>query len=113
MLNKKAQALIEFVLLLPIFLILIFSSIDIFNLMLEKNDLTKKLDDEINVARKKDETVEDLVKKLEASDIEVDLAQEDNYLEIKAIKEIKWISPITELILKNYKITTKRVIPVE
>ena len=65
MLNKKAQALIEFVLLLPIIIIIIFSSIDLFNMMVKKNDLINTLDDDLAISKKHNETVQDLITRLE------------------------------------------------
>lgn len=113
MFNKKGQALIEFVLLLPVVIILIFSSIDVLNLLLKKNDLNNRLNDEIALFENKGETIIDLEKKLEKENIDIKFKQKDNYTAIIATKEIKWISPITEAILKNYTITVKRVIPLE
>lgn len=112
-LNKKAQALIEFVLLLPIIIILIFCSIDIFNLVLKKNDLTNRLNDEIVLIESKKESITDLEIKLESEDIDIKFEEKDKYITIIATKEVKWLSPITSAILKNYSIKAKRVIPLE
>jgi 1-acyl-sn-glycerol-3-phosphate acyltransferase len=113
MLNKKAQALIEFVLLLPVIVILIFSTIDIFNLVLRKNSLITRINDEVLIFEKKDETIVDLERNLEREKIDITFDQDDKYTTITAKKEMKWISPITASILKNYTITVKRVIPFE
>jgi len=113
MLNKKGQALIEFILLLPIIIIIIFTSIDVFNLILNKNELNTKLNDEIVLFENKKITITDLESKLEEDDIDTTFKEEDNYITIIAKKEVKWISPITSAILKHYTISTKRVIPLE
>lgn len=113
MLNKKAQALIEFVLLLPVIIVLIFSSIDVLNLILKKNNLSTRLNDEIILYENKKETITDLEKRLEFENIDITFSQKDKYITIIASKKIKWISPITESILKDYTIKIKRVIPFE
>lgn len=113
MINKKGQALIEFVLLLPIIVILIFSSIDVLNLILKKNDLNTRLNDEIVLLENKKETISDLEIRLESENIDITFKQHDEYVTVIATKEIKWISPITTAILKNYTIQAKRVITLE
>ena len=113
MLTKKGQALIEFVLLLPIIIILIFSSIDILNLILNKNNINTKLNDEIVMFEENKQSIVDLEKNLEKENIDITFTENSNSISIIAKKEIKWISPITELVLKNYTISTERVIPLE
>lgn len=113
MLNKKAQALVEFVLLLPIILLIIFSSIDVFNLLLKKQELINIVDDEVKLVENGKETVVDFEKKLEKDKIDISFIEEDDYLTIEISKKIDWISPITDMILSNYNIKLKRVIPYE
>ncbi len=113
MLTKKGQALVEFVLLLPIIIILIFSSIDVLNLILKKNELSTMLNDHINLFENKKENMIDLEKSLERDNIDITFKENTKSVTVIAKKEIKWISPVTELILKNYTISIKRVIPLE
>ena len=113
MLTKKGQALIEFVLLLPIIIILIFSNIDILNLILNKNNINTKLNDEIVMFEENKQSIVDLEKNLEKENIDITFTENSNSILIIFKKEIKWISPITELVLKNYTISTERVIPLE
>ena len=47
--NNKGQALIEFVLILPIFIFLIFLSVDIGRILYAKNHLETKLNDAIEL----------------------------------------------------------------
>ena len=113
MLNKNAQALIEFILLLPVIIILIFSSIDIFNLIIKKNNLSTRVNDEIVLLESKKETFIEFEKRLESENIDITFKTNDDYIIIKAEKEVKWISPITESILSNFTISLERVIPLE
>ena len=113
MLTKKGQALIEFVLLLPIIIILFFSSIDVINLILKKNDLSSKVNDQIVLFEENKESIVDLENNLENDNIDITFKENSKSITIIAKKEIKWISPITELILKKYAITIERVIPLE
>lgn len=111
MLTKKGQALIEFVLLLPVILILIFSGIDVLNLILKKNDLSSQVNDQIVLLEEKKESLIDLEKNLESKNIDITFKENTKSITIIAKKEVSWISPITELILKRYTISIERVIP--
>ena len=113
MINRRGQALIEFVLLLPIIVILIFSSIDVLNLVFKKNELNTKLNDEILLVEKGKESITDLEIRLESKNIDITFKQKDNYVTVIAKEEIKWTSPITSAILNKFTITAKRVITIE
>ena len=109
--NKKGQALVEFVLILPIVLLIIFTSIDIGNLILVKNNLNNTLNDEIKLLEKNKITLDELKKDLKKYKIEI--KEDGRLLNIKITKEVSWISPITKMVLPNYDISSKRVIPFE
>ena len=113
MLNKKGQALIEFVLILPIVLLLIFSSIDLFSVMLKKNDLVNKLDDELLLVKKDKKTLENLTKDFKKDNVVIEINKNKDYIEVTAKQKVDWFSPTTKLVLKDYTITVKRVIPLE
>ena len=108
LMNKKGQALVEFVLILPVVLILIFSSIDIFHLIMEKNDLDSTLNDEVELYINEKIDIDTLKKDLVKYDVKT--KNKDNYLTIVIKKEVKWISPITNTFLKHFTITSKKVI---
>lgn len=111
--NKKGQALIEFVLLLPVILILIFSTIDVLNLVLQKNDLNNKVNDQLSFYNNKKISKETMIKNLSNNNIIIDEVVSDNYLVLNISKKASFISPITNGLLKNYTIKIKRVIPLE
>ena len=106
--NKKGQALVEFVLILPVVLILIFSSIDVFFLAMEKNNLNSALNDEIELFINDKIDVDTMKKDLKKYNVKT--KKDDKYLTIKISKKVKWISPVTNMLLKNYTITSKKVI---
>ena len=110
--NKKGQALVEFILILPIVLILIFTTVDIFNLVLAKNELENKVSDQIKLLTSKKINI-DTFKNSFNKDYEVITTKDKEYLSINISKNYSWISPITKLFLDENKIKTKRVIPNE
>ena len=114
MLNKKAQALIEFVLLLPIIVLLLFSFIDILHLLVVRNETNDKFSDEIELVENKKETVVEMEKHLKKKDIKLSYEYDDKYITIYATYKFKWISPVTDIVLKDRNtIKLKRVIPIE
>lgn len=113
MINKRAQALVEFVLLLPIILILLFSMIDVFNLALQKNDLENELSNQVSLLEKDKITLNQLKNYFEKDNITIKTEKDDNYLNIGIRKEVDWISPMTKLILPKFSINSKRVVVLE
>ena len=81
-------------------------------MMVKKNDLINTLDDDLAISKKHNETVQDLITRLEKDGLKVEASNDEKYITIEVSKKMKWISPTTELILKNYKIKAKRVIPI-
>ncbi|MDD6879530.1 MAG: TadE/TadG family type IV pilus assembly protein [bacterium] len=116
--NKKGQALIEFVLILPVLIILLFSIIDFGNIMITKNNLesemneastiVKNTNDLSNVYDEVSNKIKDKDKKIEIS---LQVNNEDNYITLSLSKSIKTITPGLNLILGYpYKISVERTI---
>ena len=53
--NKKAQALVEFVLILPILIMILFSIIDFGNIFVTKSNLENKINDAYQVLKESTE----------------------------------------------------------
>ncbi len=115
--NKKAQALIEFVLILPVLIILLFAIIDFGNIYITKSHLESSMDDAVSVLKKSTDLeslydeVNNEVKKNDKS-IKVELSFDDtDYVKIKLVKDIKTITPGLNLIIGYpYKATSERVV---
>lgn len=112
--NKKAQALIEFVLILPVLIMLIFAIIDFGRIFVNKNQL-ESLSTSIVEYLKKDEDDLNVDKYLaEITDVETDLKitkKSDEYTSVKLERKIALITPGLNLILGNdYKVVCERVI---
>ena len=116
--NRKAQALIEFVLILPILIMIIFSIIDFGNIYVTKSILENKIDDAYQVLKESTDTInlyndiEQVVNK-DSNDIKVVLVFDDEkeLITVSLTKDIKTITPGLNLILGYpYKVKTERVI---
>lgn len=116
--DRNGQALIEFVLILPILVIILFAIIDFGNIMIIRNDLESKVSD-LSIIVKKSNDLENIYdtlsnrissvdNKIESS---INVNNEDNYINIKLDKEVKTITPGLNLIIGYpYKVSVERKI---
>lgn len=113
--NKKGQALVEFVLILPILLMLIFLIIDFGRIIYTKNNLINMVSDASSMYQKnidKDKILEILNSQEKIT--KLDIYEKDSLTYIKLTKNIRLLTPGLNRILKNpYEITGIRVIPNE
>lgn len=109
--NKKGQALVEFILILPIFLIILLVIVDFGNILYSKNKLENDSADIIRII--KSESNIELTK--EYPDIEIEMKDyKDNYKKIIFQKQIDINTPLLDKLLGDpCIITTERVIPYE
>jgi len=113
--NKKGQALVEFVLILPILLILIFLIIDLGRIIYTKNNLVNMVSDASDMYQKnidKEKILEVLNSQEKITNL--DIYEKDSLTYIKLTKNINLLTPGLNIILKNpYEIITTRVVPNE
>ena len=116
--NKKAQALVEFALILPILIIMIFSIIDFGNIYLTKGDLESKLVLATHIINSNSDDVVMLKNKINNSinkdnelNVELVLDETNEYLKITLEKEVKIITPGLNLIIGYpYKARVERMV---
>lgn len=113
LLNKKGQALVEFIIILPIFVMMLLCTIDIGKIIFVKNQLEGKLEDIVTLY-KSENTYDYILQELHKDDktLELEIANDNNeYIEFKLIKKIEIITPGLNLMLDNpYELNVKRVI---
>ena len=105
--NGKGQALIEFILILPILLILTIGIFDLFNMQNQKYELSNDLDyvSELYINGKQNEINEYLNNKNIVMDQKID----GTFIEIRLTKKVKLITPLLNKILSNpYEISVRR-----
>lgn len=109
-LDKKGQALIEFIMILPILIFSLLIVFDIGNFLYNKNKMQSQLNDIIDVY-KKDSNITKLEEYVFSLDnnYNLDLDRKDNYLEFKLQKKPQFFTPGLKLVL-NKDIEVKRVI---
>jgi len=107
--NNKGQALVEFVIILPIFLLLIISIVDFGNIITKKYSLENDIDVIANMY--KEEKYDDINNYINSKNIKVSYSNEDKLLVINISKDISIISPMLNLIFgKTYEISTEKSI---
>ena len=114
--KSKGQALVEFVIILPVFLLLLLGIIDIGKVVYNSNVLEHTLDDVVELYRD-GKTYDEIDKFIKANDksYELQIANDDNkYIELILIKKINLVTPGLNLILDDpYEVEVKRVIDYE
>ena len=107
--NRKGQALVEFVLILPVFILILLAVIDFGNIIIAKNKLENSSTDIIRMI-KNEEKVDDIY-----SEFNIDITDyKEGYKRIVISSNVKVNTPLLDKILGNpCKITTERVIPYE
>ncbi len=111
-LNCRGQALIEFVIILPISIFIIFAGIDIGKIIFMQNSLEDRMD-EVIISYRAGKNIEEISKnlKFETDHISLNISDDQEYPEFELIKETTILTPGLNLILGNpFKIKTTRVI---
>lgn len=107
--NRKGQALVEFVLILPIFLLILFAVVDFGMILSKKNELENISIDVVSMIRNND-SVND-IKEL-YPEITFDIDIDNRYITVKIYESIDVMTPGLNLILGDpYTIEIERVIP--
>ena len=107
MLSKKGQALVEFVILLPIIMMILFIIIDFANVFYQKNHL-ESISNDVVALVKNNSSVSSIE---ETEKIKISTEHISNTTEIEIKKDINLITPFSNLFFKSpFTISTERVI---
>lgn len=106
--NKKGQALVEFVAIIPVFLMLVFCIFDFARLISLKGNLESKLSDAVGLYEN-GKTKEEIEKIIDEKNLIIQ--NNDNYIEISIKDKIAPITPGLNNISKNmFEVQVKRKI---
>lgn len=107
--NKKGQALVEFVIIMPIFIFIVLAMFDLGNIIIKKYELENNLDTIVNMyLENKNEEVEFYTKTI---DSKVKYEVGETYNVITLSKKVKVITPIVSQALgKSHEISAKRTV---
>ena len=107
--NKRGQALIEFVLIVPVILLVLVSLVDIGNIFLKKYNLTNTLE---TISQMYEAGKEKEAKAYAAlEDVEISESRTDDMIKISISKDIDISAPVMNKILgKTYTIKDEKTI---
>ena len=110
--DEKAQALMEFILVLPIILLLFFGMIDLGRIVIRKNELESIVTDKVIVWENSNTSIDELKKYIEEDNIKVSVSQNEStsFVTIDLYEEISWLTPMVSNLFGDYTIHIKRVI---
>ncbi len=116
MINKKGQALVEFIIILPIFIFMLLSVIDIGKIIYLKNELESEMASVIDLYRNQktyDEIYEEVTQN--DSEISLEIANEDNERVTFYLKrKVTIVTPGLNVLFDNpHIVEVKRVISYE
>lgn len=107
--NRKGQALVEFVLILPIFILILFSIVD-FGMILSKKSELENISVDIILMINNDDYVYDIENVY--PDLSVNIEKSSKYTTVKIEEDVDIITPGLNLIFGDpYKVKVERTIP--
>lgn len=105
--NKKGQALVEFILILPVLLLIIIGMIDIGNIFLSKYDLNKDLENVVNLYQNGEK--KELGVYLAKENLFLDENKKNGMITLTIKKDIEINTPgLSNILGKNYEIKTSK-----
>ena len=108
--NNKGQALVEFVLLLPIIMIVMFLVIDFATIFYDRNHLEGTINN-ISEMVKENISEERIKKAIDDKSVTYTVTYSDNMATIKMEKEVTLVTPFSSTFFKSgFKIKTERII---
>lgn len=107
--NRKGQALVEFVLILPIFILLLFVIVD-FGMVLSKKNELENISVDVVEMLKNDSSISDIRELY--SNVNVSADSDGKYTKVVISSDVDIMSPILSRILgREYEVKVERVIP--
>lgn len=106
--KSKGQALVEFIILLPVIMMIIFIIIDFSNIFYQKNHLEGITNDVVEYKENgKDNNY--ITKKINDNSIKIKYSKKEDSLKVNVTKKVKLITPFSNLFFDNpYIIKTER-----
>ncbi len=111
--SKKGQALVEFIIILPVSLLLIFCVVDFGRVISLKNSLENKLSDVVMLYQNGNtpDEVKDIINEKEKKGLKIEFVPSGDYVTISISKKIKPITPGLSYIKEDvFNVLVNRVI---
>ncbi len=107
--NNKGQALVEFIIVLPILLLIIISIVDFGNIISKKYSLENDIDTISNLYM--EEKYDEINEYASEKNISINYKKDNDLLVITLNKDVNVISPLISIVTgKTYKVSTEKSI---
>ena len=107
--NRKGQALVEFVLILPIFILMLFAIVD-FGMILSKKNELENISVDVTAMIKNSDNIDDII--ILYPKVKINISSDDKYTKIIISDDVDIMTPGLNRILGNpYNIKVERTIP--
>lgn len=107
--NKKGQALVEFVIILPVFLLILFAVVDIGMILSKKNELENISIDIVSMLNNNDD-ITDIT--MRYPNLILDINSDSKYTTIRIHENVDVMTPGLNLVLGDpYDIIVERIVP--
>ena len=111
--NKRGQALVEFVIILPIFLVLVLGVIDIGNILYHRTMLEGVMTDVVSLYES-GHNEEEILEKIDVEHVTLEIQKNTDTVELQLLQELQMITPGFNLIFGDpYQLDVSRSIPYE
>ena len=109
--SKKGQALVEFIIILPIIIFILFMIIDYGVISYNKQKLENIITDIVKM-KSSNEPKEEIINFIKSNDkeIKITIEDKDKYTDLKLTKKYNYITPGLDKIFKSSDITIERKI---
>ena len=107
--NNKGQALVEFIIIMPVFIFIMLALFDLGNIIINKYELENNLDTIVNMYEEaKNDEVEYYVKTID-SKVKYDVGETYNVITLS--KKVRVITPfVSKALGSSYEIVAKRTV---
>lgn len=104
--NNKGQALVEFIIILPVFLLIVLAVIDFGNIISKKYSLENSLDTVTDMYLSNGNNIDSYLNDIDAT---MSVKEDDEFIKITLNKNVKISSPLVNVIIgKNYNIEVSK-----
>lgn len=106
--GNKGQALVEFILIIPVFVFILLTIIDVSNIVISKSKLENKLDTIVELYKNNDNSLSEFITK---NNLNVTYEQKDKYTDILVKSSVNIKTPgLNNILGKRMTIETSRTI---
>lgn len=108
--NRKGQALVEFVLILPVFIYLVFASLDVGRVILCKNHLEGMMND-VSMMVKEEKNIDEIKEFIKDDSYKIDISiTYDKYAHVKLNTKLDLVTPGIKRVISENVVVERSVI---